>query len=96
MNDKRWAELGLTPTVLEELYRRGRKHAEVRIVPQHREDAVQHGMCCVLRIVDSQPDNYPEEPDARLNYLTVALTRESMRYVSRKLCPDTNIPTIPE
>ena len=96
MNQKRWNLLGLTEPVIDELYRRGRKYAEDRIVQQHREDAVQHGMCCVLRIVDSQPDNYPETAELRLNYLSVALFREAMRYVSRKLSPDTNIPTIPE
>ena len=96
MNEKRWSLLGLTNEVIEELYRRARRHAEARIAREHREDAVQFGMSCVLRVVDSQPENYPEEPEARLNYLTVALTRESMRYVSRKLSPVTNIPSVPE
>lgn len=96
MNEKRWAELGLTDDVIRELYRRGREYAENTIVPDHREDAVQQGMCCILRIVDSQPENYPETAEERLNYLSVALCRESRRYVSRKLSPDTNIPTIPE
>lgn len=88
--------MGLTDDVIEELYRRGRTHAEQRIVQQHREDAVQFGMSCVLRIVDSKPQNYPDGQKERLNYLTRALCRESMRYVSRKLSPDTNIPSIPE
>ena len=92
MNEKRWSLLGLTESVIEELYRRGRGYAEATIGIEHRDDAVQHGMCCVLRIVDSQPENYPDTPELRLNYLSKALCREATRYVSRKLCHDTNIP----
>ena len=84
--------MGLTESVIEELYRRGREYAEATIGIEHRDDAVQHGMCCVLRIVDSQPENYPDTQELRLNYLSKALCREAARFVSRKLSPDTNIP----
>ena len=91
-----WTDLGLTDAVIDELYRRGRDYAEQRIASRHREDAVQHGMCCILRIVSNHPKNYPATPEERLKYLTKALYRESMRFISRQLCSDTNIPCIPE
>ena len=91
-----WTRLGLTDDVILELYRRGRDYAERRIVRQHREDAVQHGMCCMLRTLESHPPNYPESAEDRLKYLTKVLYRESMKFISRKLCPDTNNPNIHE
>jgi len=96
MLQKTWIGLGLTDDVLEELYRRGREYAERRIVLQHREDAVQHGMCQILKAVRDPTENYPDTPEERLKYLTKTLYREIMHFVSRKLSPDTNIPTIPD
>lgn len=96
MNQKSWPDLGLTDAVIEELYRRGRDYAERRIVLAHREDAVQHGMCALLNGLLDHADNYPEAPEERLKYLTKVLYRESMKFVTRKLSPDTNIPALPE
>lgn len=94
--DKRWTELGLTDSTIEELYRRGREYAARRMVSEHREDAVQYGMCEVLREVLNPRENYPEGPAEQLDYLTKALHRESMKWITRKLAPDTNIPCNPE
>ena len=88
--------MGLTDEVITELYRRARNYAEARIVFQHREDAVQHGMCEVLRVVTDPHENYPESPEDQLDYLTSALNHEMTKFVTRKLSPDTNIPCIPE
>lgn len=96
MLQKTWIGLGLTDDVIEELYRRGREYAERRIVLAHREDAIQHGMCRVLELVRDPTQNYPDDPEGRLKYLTKTLYRESMHFVTRKLSPDTNIPAIPE
>ena len=87
--------MGLTDEVLEELYRRGREYAARRMVSEHCEDAVQHGMLEVLKVVSHPPDNYPESPEDRLGYLTKALNHESKKWITRKLSPDTNIPSIP-
>lgn len=95
MIQKTWPELGLTDDVITELYRRGRDYAERRIAFAHREDAVQHAMCCLLNGLLDHTDNYPETPEERLKYLTKVIYRESMKFISRKLCPDTNIPAIP-
>lgn len=96
MDEKRWSQLGLTDDAIRELYRRGRRFAESRIVAQHREDAIQHGMILVLGIALHPPKAYPATAEERLDYLTVALNREAMKFVTRTLTPDTNIPTIPE
>ena len=96
MITKSWSELGLTDEVIQELYRRGDEYALARIVFAHREDAVQHGMCRVLQLVRDPTENYPDDPEERLKYLTKTLYRETMHFVTRKLPPDTNIPTIPE
>ena len=92
MDDSHWAELGLTDEVLAELYRRGRRYAANRIGIEHREDAVQDGMRQVLIKVACPPDDYPEDPEKRLNYLTVVLCNEAMRRITRRTSPDTNIP----
>ena len=96
MTEKSWPELGLTDDVITELYRRGRNYVEGRIVFAHREDAVQHAMCCLLNGLLDHTDNYPDDPEGRLKYLTKVMCRESLKFVSRKLRPDTNIPRIPE
>ena len=92
MDDSHWAELGLTDEVLAELYRRGRQYAANRIGFEHREDAVQDGMCRVLLVAACPPDDYPEDPTKRLNYLTTVLCNESMRLITRRTPLDTNIP----
>ena len=96
MDEKRWSRLGLTDDVIRELYRRVGIYAESRIVPQHREDAVQHGMMLVLEVAAHPPKTYPTGASARLDYLTTVLNNEAMKFVTRKLIPDTNIPLIPE
>ena len=93
MNDSQWAELGLTSEVLAELYRRGRRYAAKRIGLEHQEDAVQDGMFEVLRVAACPPDNYPEDPEDRLKYLTAVLCNESMKFVTRRCPPDPEIPT---
>ena len=92
MNEKSWAELGLTDDVLEELYRRGREYAANRIASGYRDDAVQDGMCEVLKMVANPLDNYPDDPEGRLKYLTKILCREALKRVTRRTPPDTNIP----
>ena len=92
MNEKSWAERGLTDDVLAELYRRGRKYVAARIAPGYREDAVQDGMLQILTVVASPPDDYPTDPAKRLNYLSTVLWNHAMRFVARKTPPDTNIP----
>jgi len=87
-----WAKLGLTDEVIEELYRRGRGYAARCIAHAHREDAVQEGMCRVLAVVLEPSEDYPEEPEARLNYLAAVLCNQCKKYVSRTLPQDTNIP----
>ena len=84
-----WAPLGLTDSVIEELYRRGREYAERRIKPGYREDAVQDGMCEVLKAV---LNGCPKDPEERLKYLTKTLFNAAMKRVTRKTPPDTNIP----
>ena len=91
MNEKSWAELGLTDSVIEELYRRGRDYAANCIAPGYREDAVQDGMCEVLKEV-TPPTNCPADPKERLDYLARALYNEAMKRTTRKTPPDTNIP----
>ena len=92
MNETSWTALGLTTEVLTELYRRGREYAGRRIAPGYREDAIQDGMCEVLKVVADPPDNYPADPEARLDYLTKTLYNEAMKRVTRRTPPDTNIP----
>ena len=92
MNEILWAERGLTDDVLLELYRRGNEYVATRIPSQHREDAVQHGMSRLLKVVTHPPENYPADPEGRLKYLTKTLYRESMKFIARELPPDTNIP----
>ena len=92
MDDSHWAELGLTTDVLDELYRRGRQYAEKRIGPEHREDAVQDGMYEVLQEVLFPSENYPDDPEERLKYLTTVLFNEAMKRVTRRAPSDTNIP----
>jgi len=58
-----------------------------------QEDAVQDGMCEVLKEVMQPHDNYPHDPAGRLDYLTKTLYNEALKRVTRKNPPDTNIPT---
>ena len=95
MNETFWAALGLTTEVLTELYRRGRNYAATRIPLEHQDDAVQDGMYRVLAIASDPPDDYPEDPQKRLNYLTIALCNEAMKRVTRKTPSDTSIPVEP-
>jgi hypothetical protein len=92
MNEKAWAELGLTDSVIEELYRRGREYAANCIAPGYREDAVQDGMCEVLKEVTSPSPNCPADSEERLKYLTKTLYNAAMKRITRKTPPDTNIP----
>lgn len=92
MDETRWATLGLTTEVLTELYRRGREYAAARIKQEHREDAMQDGMCRILAIASNPPNNYPKDPEERLKYLTKVLYNAAMKRVTRKTPPDTNIP----
>ena len=92
MKEKSWPELGLTDEVLNELYRRGRDYAARRISPEYRDDAVQDGMCEVLKMVANPLPNYPDDPEGRLKYLTKILCREALKRVTRRIPPDTNIP----
>ena len=92
MDDSQWAALGLTDEVLTELYRRGRQHAARCVGLEHREDAVQDGMCEVLRVVQCRPCNYPADPEERLKYLTTVLCNYSMKCFTRRSPADTNIP----
>ena len=92
MDDSQWAARGLTDEVLAELYRRGRQYAAKRIEYEHQEDAVQDGMCRILDIVVCPPEDYPAAPDERLKYLTKCLYRAALRYTTRKIPFDTNIP----
>ena len=92
MNEKMWAELGLTDTVLTELYKRGNEYVATRIPSQHREDAIQYGMSRILHVVTHPPDNLPSDPEELLKYLTKTLYRQSVQFLSREIPPDTNIP----
>lgn len=89
MDNPNWPALGLTDSVITELYRRGREYAGRRIVPEYRDDAVQDGMCEVLKVVANPPANYPADPKERLDYLTKALYNEAMKRTTRKTPPDT-------
>ena len=89
MDNPNWPALGLTDSVITELYRRGRDYAERRIGPAHRDDAVQDGMCEVLKVVANPPVNYPTDPTERLDYLTKALYNSAMKRITRKTPPDT-------
>ena len=88
-----WPKRGLTTETLEELYRRGRQYVATRMPVELREDAVQDGMCEVLKEVTQPHDNYPDDPAGRLDYLTKTLYNEALKRVTRKSPPDTNIPT---
>ena len=88
-----WPKLGLDNQTLEELYRRGRRYVATRMSVELQEDAVQDGMCLVLKIAASPPDGYPTDRKLKLDYLTRALQNEALRRVTRKSPPDTNIPT---
>ena len=90
--DDYWSALGLTEEVLEELYRRARGYAANCIQPDHRDDAIQEGMCRVLLVVSCPPSDYPEDPEKRLNYLTSVICNRAKKYVTRTLPPDMNIP----
>ena len=94
MDEKRWSRLGLTDDVIRELYRRGNEYALKRVAPGHREDAVQYGLIRVLKVAARPPKNYPAGTTERLDYLTTTLQREMMKFVTRELSPDTNIPAI--
>jgi hypothetical protein len=78
--------------VIAELYRRGREYAGRRIVPAYRDDAIQDGMLEVLRVVVDPPENYPKDPEDRLDYLTQALYNEATKRITRKTPHETNIP----
>ena len=89
MQNPNWPALGLTDELIEELYRRGRAYAAQYIAPGHRDDAVQDGMCDVLKVV---MNGCPVDPEERLKYLTKTLFNAAMKRVTRKTPPDTNIP----
>ena len=90
MQNPNWPALGLTDELIEELYRRGRAYVAQYIAPSHREDAVQDGMCDVLK---AAMNGCPADSEERLKYLTKTLFNAAMKRVTRKTPPDTNIPT---
>ena len=96
MNDSHWAALGLTESVLAKLYQHARQYAANRVSLDHREDAVQNGMCRVLYAVTNYPESIPDNPEDRLKYLVTCLTAEILAMAPQdQLGPTPRLPRIP-